>query len=68
MTQPVDEASRRPKLVEDKCLSCMICSFICPVPGLITHKEMPKGWARRPTGIMDKAMERQVKIPNMPLT
>jgi dihydropyrimidine dehydrogenase (NAD+) subunit PreA len=63
-----DEASRRPKLVEDKCLSCMICSFICPVPGLITHKEMPKGWARRPTGIMDKAMERQVKIPNMPLT
>jgi dihydropyrimidine dehydrogenase (NAD+) subunit PreA len=63
-----DEAARRPKLVEDKCLSCMICGFICPVPGLISHKEMPKGWARRPTAVMDKALERQVKIPALPLT
>jgi hypothetical protein len=45
----------------------MICSFICPVPGLISHKEMPTGWARRPTAIMDKSLERQVKIPNLPL-
>jgi Fe-S-cluster-containing hydrogenase component 2 len=62
-----DEAARRPKLIEDKCLSCMICGFICPVPGLISHKEMPRDWARRPTAIMDKSLERQVKIPNMPL-
>ncbi len=63
-----DEPARRPKLVEEKCLSCMICSFICPVPGLISYKEMPKGWARRPTAVMDKSTERQVKIPNLPLT
>jgi dihydropyrimidine dehydrogenase (NAD+) subunit PreA len=63
-----DADTRRPKLVEDKCLSCMICSFICPVPGLITHKEMPGTWARRPTAIMDKDLARQVKIPQMPLT
>ena len=38
--------NRRPELAEDKCLSCMICSFICPVEGLITFKEMPTGWQR----------------------
>jgi dihydropyrimidine dehydrogenase (NAD+) subunit PreA len=54
---------RRPKLTEDKCLSCMICSFICPVQGLITHKEMPKGWSRRATAVMDKGLERQVRLP-----
>jgi dihydropyrimidine dehydrogenase (NAD+) subunit PreA len=58
-----EPSSRRPKLVEDKCLSCMICSFICPVRGLITHKEMPKEWARRATSVMDKGLERQVKLP-----
>jgi dihydropyrimidine dehydrogenase (NAD+) subunit PreA len=58
--------TRRPTLVEDKCLSCMICSFICPVPDLIGHKEMPKGWVRRATHVMDKALERQVKIPAGP--
>jgi dihydropyrimidine dehydrogenase (NAD+) subunit PreA len=63
-----DESARRPKMVEDKCLSCMICSFICPVPGLISYKEMPKGWTRRPTAIMDNAMRPQVRIPNLPLT
>jgi hypothetical protein len=41
----------------------MICSFICPVPDLIRHKEMPKGWVRRSTRVMDKGLERQVKIP-----
>jgi hypothetical protein len=28
---------------------------------------MPAAWARRPTAVMDKGLERQVKIPNMPL-
>lgn len=32
---------RRPKLTEDKCLSCMICNFVCPVQGVITYKEKP---------------------------
>jgi dihydropyrimidine dehydrogenase (NAD+) subunit PreA len=57
---------RRPKLVEDKCLSCMICSFICPVPGLIEHKEMPRGWARKPTAVMDGSLERQVNLQPYP--
>jgi dihydropyrimidine dehydrogenase (NAD+) subunit PreA len=30
---------RRPELNEDKCLSCMICSFVCPVDGMITYRE-----------------------------
>ena len=35
-----DDEKRRPKLDEEKCLSCMICSFICPVdnPPMITYK------------------------------
>jgi dihydropyrimidine dehydrogenase (NAD+) subunit PreA len=41
-----DSATRRPALTEDKCLSCMVCSFVCPVEGLITFKEMPTGWQR----------------------
>lgn len=38
-----DEKSRRPVMDEKKCLSCMICSFICPVttPPLITYREVP---------------------------
>jgi hypothetical protein len=24
----------------------MVCSFVCPVEGLITYKEMPQGWHR----------------------
>jgi len=44
-----DSKMRRPILDEDKCLSCMICSFVCPVNGLITFKEMPSRWKRRPT-------------------
>jgi hypothetical protein len=46
----------------------MICGFICPVSDLITHKEMPSGWTRRPTAIMDKGMERQVKLSPMHTT
>jgi len=53
---------RRPKLDEDKCLSCMICSFICPVPELISFKEKPKGWARRHTPIKDAVFQKQVKV------
>lgn len=44
-----DTSSRRPRLDEGKCLSCMVCSFVCPVPGLITFREMPEGWSRTPT-------------------
>ena len=44
-----DSEKRRPMLIEDKCLSCMVCSFVCPVDGLITYKEMPAGWSREET-------------------
>jgi dihydropyrimidine dehydrogenase (NAD+) subunit PreA len=54
---------RRPKLTEEKCLSCMICSFICPVPSLIQFKEMPKGWKRNATRVMDTEMLGRVKLP-----
>jgi dihydropyrimidine dehydrogenase (NAD+) subunit PreA len=57
---------RRPRLDEEKCLSCMICSFICPVPELIGFKEMPKGWKRRETPIKDKSMERQISVTPFP--
>ena len=56
-----DSEKRRPKLIEDKCLSCMICSFVCPVPGLIAFKEMPKEWKRKETAIMDPSLEKQLK-------
>ncbi|MBI5881911.1 MAG: NAD-dependent dihydropyrimidine dehydrogenase subunit PreA [Elusimicrobia bacterium] len=44
-----DAAKRRPRQEQDKCLSCMVCSFVCPVDGLISFEEMPSGWKRRPT-------------------
>jgi len=53
---------RRPKLDEDKCLSCMICNFICPVPELITYKEKPAGWERRHTPMKEAALQKQVKV------
>jgi dihydropyrimidine dehydrogenase (NAD+) subunit PreA len=56
-----DGEKRRPKLIEDKCLSCMVCSFVCPVPGLITFKEMPKEWKRKETAIMDPGLEKVLK-------
>ena len=52
-----DSKARRPRLIEDKCLSCMICSFVCPVTGLITYKEMPSGWKRQDCEVMDKSLE-----------
>ncbi len=57
-----DAENRRPNLIEDKCLSCMICSFVCPVPQLITFKEMPKEWNRQETAVMDKNLEKDVKL------
>jgi dihydropyrimidine dehydrogenase (NAD+) subunit PreA len=56
-----DAENRRPRLIEEKCLSCMICSFVCPVPDLITFKEMPGDWQRRETAVMDPALEKELK-------
>lgn len=38
-----DGDTRRPVMDEQKCLSCMICSFVCPIsrPPMITYKEIP---------------------------
>lgn len=40
---------RRPELDRDKCLSCMVCSFVCPVSGAISYQEMPQTWKRKET-------------------
>jgi dihydropyrimidine dehydrogenase (NAD+) subunit PreA len=55
-------AQRRPELIEDKCLSCMVCSFICPVNGLIQFKEMPKGWQRRETPVADESVSADLTL------
>jgi dihydropyrimidine dehydrogenase (NAD+) subunit PreA len=57
-----DAESRRPSLIEDKCLSCMLCKFVCPVTGMISFKEMPREWKRQETAVMDKSLEKEVKI------
>jgi dihydropyrimidine dehydrogenase (NAD+) subunit PreA len=51
---------RRPELHEDKCLSCMICRFICPVDGLITYKEMPEDWQRAETPVIDENLYSEI--------
>jgi len=56
-----DEKERRPSLVEDKCLSCMICSFVCPVSDIISFTEMPSDWKRQDAEVMDKSLETQIK-------
>jgi dihydropyrimidine dehydrogenase (NAD+) subunit PreA len=56
-----DSRKRRPRLIEDKCLSCMLCQAVCPVPGLITFKEMPSGWRRRETAVRDSSLESELK-------
>ena len=56
-----DEQKRRPVLIEDKCLSCMICSFVCPVPDIISYKEMPGTWKRKDACVMDRSLETQIK-------
>lgn len=57
-----DETARRPHLIEDKCLSCMVCNFICPVEGLITYKEMPRDWKRHEAKIMDTSLKKELKL------
>jgi dihydropyrimidine dehydrogenase (NAD+) subunit PreA len=57
-----DAESRRPKLVEDKCLSCMLCTFVCPVSDLISYKEMPRDWKRRETEIMNENLEKDIRL------
>jgi dihydropyrimidine dehydrogenase (NAD+) subunit PreA len=54
--------TRRPNLIEDKCLSCMLCKFVCPVPELISFKEMPGDWHRRETAVMDGSLEKDIKV------
>lgn len=53
-----DGEKRRPIEDEDKCLSCMVCSFVCPIQGLIKFKEMPAGWKRKETMTLGKELER----------
>ena len=57
-----DAENRRPNLIEDKCLSCMLCKFVCPVPELITYKEMPADWKRQETAVMDKNLEKDINL------
>ncbi len=57
-----DQDERRPILIENKCLSCMLCSFVCPVPELISFKEMPATWNRDETQVMDKNLEDDIKL------
>ncbi len=48
-----DSAKRRPICDDDTCLSCMVCRFVCPVDGLITFKEMPATWKRKPAATIE---------------
>jgi dihydropyrimidine dehydrogenase (NAD+) subunit PreA len=57
-----DAEHRRPNLIEDKCLSCMLCKFVCPVPELISFQEMPRSWKRRETAVMDRRLKKTVKL------
>ena len=56
-----DAQKRRPVLDEKKCLSCMVCSFVCPVDGLITFKEMPPTYKRADTVTLGAELESQLK-------
>ena len=56
-----DAKKRRPVLDEKKCLSCMVCSFACPVDGLITFKEMSKTYRRADTVTLGRELESQLK-------
>ncbi|MDY0058847.1 MAG: NAD-dependent dihydropyrimidine dehydrogenase subunit PreA [Myxococcota bacterium] len=57
-----DQEARRPRLLEDKCLSCMICSFVCPVSGLITFREMPADFRRRPTVTLGEECAAELRL------
>lgn len=56
-----DAEKRRPKLIEDKCFSCMVCSFVCPIPNLITYKEMPKSWEREDVANVGRELISELK-------
>jgi len=56
-----DAENRRPVLDEEKCLSCMVCSFACPVDGLISFKEMPSTYKRADTVTLGEGLESQLK-------
>lgn len=58
-----DAEKRRPELDEDICLSCMLCSFVCPVADLIHYKEMPSSWQRKETPVMDTSLEPKIALP-----
>jgi dihydropyrimidine dehydrogenase (NAD+) subunit PreA len=55
-----DATERRPVLDENKCLSCMVCSFTCPVPDLIGFREMPRDWRRHEVPVRDAGMVQNV--------
>jgi len=57
-----DAGKRRPVFDGNKCLSCMVCSFVCPVNGLITFKEMPSTYKRAETVTLGKELESQLKM------
>ena len=57
-----DGDKRLPKLNENKCLSCMICSFVCPVNDLISYKEMDSGWQRQETAVMEPSIESKLNF------
>ncbi|MBA7513982.1 hypothetical protein ES705_06000 [subsurface metagenome] len=56
-----DAEKRRPKLLEDKCLSCMVCSFVCPIPNLITYKEQPGTWKREDVANVGRELISELK-------
>ncbi|MCF8067936.1 MAG: NAD-dependent dihydropyrimidine dehydrogenase subunit PreA [Desulfobacterales bacterium] len=56
-----DSEKRRPLPIEEKCLSCMLCQFVCPVQGMINYKEMPNSWQRKETAVRDSGVEKDVK-------
>ncbi|MBU1343909.1 MAG: NAD-dependent dihydropyrimidine dehydrogenase subunit PreA [Proteobacteria bacterium] len=56
-----DQEKRRPVLIQDKCLSCMICSFVCPVLDIISFTEMPATWKRQEAFVMDRSLETRIK-------
>ena len=57
-----DADQRRPRLIEEKCLSCMVCSFVCPVSGLISYKEQPPTYQRQETRVMAPELADELKL------
>jgi dihydropyrimidine dehydrogenase (NAD+) subunit PreA len=57
-----DRDRRRPVMTEEKCVSCMLCSFVCPIHGLIEYKEKPQDWRRRETPVKDPSLAEVLKL------